>query len=120
MKLRPYNHAFLIICGALTSIISVHAQEGRGQTEMEAVIKETPRNEPDPILSSESESRNVNKVSPPAVSTVSTKEAPRDSIQVKITKPTKSSEKDHKEEDPLSFNFLYYIIEKFKLSDIIE
>lgn len=35
-------------------------------------------------------------------------------------KPQKEVEKPRKEEDPLSFNFLYYIIEKFKLSDIVE
>jgi hypothetical protein len=34
---------------------------------------------------------------------------------VKPTKPTKAADKD-----PLTFNFLYYIIEKFKLSDLIE
>lgn len=53
----------------------------------------------------------------------------RDSAQVQLKtiqpaqKPVnKSPEKSTKEkqEDPLSFNFLYYIIEKFKLSDIIE
>jgi hypothetical protein len=97
--------------------ISLSAQEGRGQ-DVEPIVKETPSNEPDPILSSESESRNLNKVVPPVVPA---KEAVRDSVQVKITKPTsKSVEKDQKGEDPLSFNFLYYIIEKFKLSDIIE
>lgn len=97
--------------------VSVSAQEGRGH-DVDPLVKETPANEPDPILSSESESRNLNKVTPPVVPA---KETARDSVQVKITKPTtKSSEKDQKGEDPLSFNFLYYIIEKFKLSDIIE
>jgi hypothetical protein len=38
-----------------------------------------------------------------------------------IEKPQKEDEKVQKEEDdPLSFNFLYYIIEKFKFSDIVE
>jgi hypothetical protein len=95
--------------------VAVSAQEGRGQ-DVEPMAKEAPHNEPDPILSSESESRNL-KVTPPVVSV---REAARDSVQVKITKPTSKAEKDQKEEDPLSFNFLYYIIEKFKLSDIIE
>ena len=117
MKLRPYYYWFLVLCCALMCSISVSAQEGRGQ-DAEPVVKESTHNEVDPILSSESESRNLNKVTPPVIST---KEAVRDSIQVKITKPTtKTTEKDSKEEDPLSFNFLYYIIEKFKLSDIIE
>ena len=117
MRLRPFKYAFLMMGWALISSISVHAQEGRAQVENEPVVKDAPRNEPDPILSSESESRNSNKVTPPIVST---KETQRDSVQVKFTKPVKSTEKDQKEEDPLSFNFLYYIIGKFKLSDIIE
>lgn len=38
-----------------------------------------------------------------------------------LEKPQKEDEKvQKKEDDPLSFNFLYYIIEKFKLSDIVE
>ncbi len=39
-----------------------------------------------------------------------------------VEKPLKEEEKVQKkeEEDPLSFNFLYYIIEKFKFSDIVE
>jgi hypothetical protein len=50
----------------------------------------------------------------------------RDSTsQPKLTKPVsvpaKVIEKNQKtEEDPLSFNFLYYIIEKFKMSDMIQ
>jgi len=117
MKLRPYMYAFLGMCCALMCSMTVSAQEGRPQGEFETA-KETPRNEPDPILSSESESRPANKVTLPLVTT---KETSRDSIQVKITKPTaKTAEKEEKEEDPLSFNFLYYIIGKFKLSDIIE
>jgi hypothetical protein len=38
-----------------------------------------------------------------------------------VEKSQKDEEKVEKEEDdPLSFNFLYYIIEKFKISDIVE
>ncbi|HMV07809.1 MAG TPA: hypothetical protein PK325_02325 [Cyclobacteriaceae bacterium] len=39
-----------------------------------------------------------------------------------VEKAPKEDEKLQKkeEEDPLSFNFLYYIIEKFKFSDIVE
>lgn len=120
MRLRPFKYAFLVMGWALICSISVHAQEGRAQVETEPVVKDAPRNEPDPILSSESESRNSNKVAPPIVST---KETARDSVQlnqVKFSKPVKAAEKEQKEEDPLSFNFLYYIIGKFKLSDIIE
>jgi hypothetical protein len=91
------------------------AQEGR--MDADPVLKETPRTaEPDPVLSSESESRSSKTVQP----AITVKESPRDSVQVKVTKPSKATEKEEKEEDPLSFNFMYYIIGKFKLSDIIE
>jgi hypothetical protein len=119
MRLRPSNNAILLfVCFTLVSAISVKAQEDRSQAEIEAATRETFRNEPDPILTSESESRIPSKItSMPS----STREIPRDSaVQVKTIKPVKSAEKVEKEEDPLSFNFLYYIIEKFKMSDIIE
>ena|SRR5690242_4516512 len=116
MRLRPYKQAFLVMGWALICSISVSAQEGKGQMDTEPVVKEAPHSDPDPTLNTESDTRNINKVTPPAVLP---KETLRDSIQVKITKPTKTTEKGQ-EEDPLSFNFLYYIIGKFKLSDIIE
>lgn len=54
------------------------------------------------------------------------RENPRDSLAVKplaIAKP-KSSEatnnKNKTQEEPLSFNFLYYIIQKFKGSDVVD
>lgn len=74
-------------------------------------------NDPDPIIVSDSETKIVNKPTP----IVTSKETQRDSVQVRPSTTIKSSEKiQEKEEDPLSFNFLYYIIEKFKLSDVIE
>ena len=117
MKLKPYIVAGLLMCWALTCSTMAHAQEGKMQQDADPVLKDVPRNEPDPLLSSESESRSTKNVLP----ATTTKETPRDSAQqVKFTKPAKASEKEEKEEDPLSFNFLYYIIGKFKLSDIIE
>lgn len=117
MRLKPTNSAFLLtLCCTLVLAFSVNAQEDKSQAEIEAAAKEALRNEPDPILTSESDSRLVKPLPIPA----STKEIQRDSIQVKTVKPIKSPEKTQEEEDPLSFNFLYYIIGKFKLSDIIE
>jgi len=106
------------VCLTLVPAISVQAQEDKTQAEIEAAARESLRNDPDLILSSESDSRVLNKTTPlPS----STREIPRDSsIQVKTIKSVKSAERAQKEEDPLSFNFLYYIIEKFKMSDIIE
>jgi hypothetical protein len=37
----------------------------------------------------------------------------------KTTRPKSNPEKDE-DEDALSFNFLYYIIQKFKYSDIVD
>ncbi|HNP07241.1 MAG TPA: hypothetical protein PKN99_06425 [Cyclobacteriaceae bacterium] len=46
----------------------------------------------------------------------------RDSVSVKATKAkaSKKSPDGKKEEDALSFNFLYYIIQKYKISDIVD
>ena len=118
MRLRPFNSVFLLLVFmTLVCSIPLNAQEGRAQAEIEGITKETPRVDPEPISVSESESRTTGKTTP---SIVAPKET-RDSVQVKSVKPVKPIEKSQKEEeDPLSFNFLYYIIEKFKLSDIIE
>lgn len=43
----------------------------------------------------------------------------RDSVAVTRPAPSKKQEK-HPTEDVLKFNFLYYIIQRFKFSDIIE
>ena len=117
MRLRPTNSAFqLFLCSALTFslAVSAQAQEDKSQAEIEATSKEILKNEPDLTLPSESDSRVTKPVAVP------TREIQRDSTQTKFIKPVKAAEKPEKEEDPLSFNFLYYIIEKFKLSDIME
>lgn len=111
MRLKPSICAIFIVCSTLAYSHPVDAQEGKAQPEIEVTSL---RSDPDPVLI-ESESR----ASKPTSLVV--KEAPRDSAQIKLAKPFKSIEKVQKEEeDPLSFNFLYYIIEKFKMSDIIE
>jgi len=52
-------------------------------------------------------------------STISTN---RDSIAIKAAKArvSKKPTDEKKEEDALSFNFLYYIIQKYKISDIVD
>ena len=40
--------------------------------------------------------------------------------KVKSDNANKSSSAEKKDEDPLSFNFLYFIIQKFKISDIVD
>ena len=111
MRLRPSICAFVVMCWALTYSYVVDAQEGKSTPEID--VPSGIKSDPDPVLG-DPESK-TSKFTAPAV-----KEAPRDSIQIKPVKPFKPAEKAEKEEDPLSFNFLYYIIEKFKMSDIIE
>lgn len=41
-------------------------------------------------------------------------------VPAKILKQDKNSRKEKDEEDALSFNFLYYMIQKFKMSDLID
>ncbi|MEQ9412920.1 MAG: hypothetical protein RIF39_03780, partial [Cyclobacteriaceae bacterium] len=45
----------------------------------------------------------------------------RDSVAIKAkARVSKKTSDDKKEEDALSFNFLYYIIQKYKISDIVD
>lgn len=103
---------FLLLAGLTSLATCVKAQESR------------PFPEPDIIIIKENKAEHT--VSEPESNTISTVRPQRDSAHVillkPIVKPSKFGEKAGKEkqEDPLSFNFLYYIIEKFKLSDIIE
>jgi hypothetical protein len=111
MRLKPSICAF-IGCWALALSFPLVAQEGKPQPDVETTggLRTDPE-----LIPTEPEGRN-NKL---PVSTV--KEVVRDSVQTKTLKqPLKPVEKTEKEADPLSFNFLYYIIEKFKMSDIIE
>lgn len=101
----------------------VSAQEG-GSIDPPDPVKEnhksdSHKSDSEGTLGLESEIR-TNKPAVVIPATKETKEVQRDSSQVKMLKPIKPSEKARKTEDPLSFNFLYYIIEKFKLSDMIE
>lgn len=122
MRLKPAKCAILLVlCWTLLGSIPLTAQEeksdgGEAEAIAKEVQKEAQRSDPDPVLNSESELKNK-----PSTPVSAAKEIHRDTtLQTKPIKPVKTVEKTQKEEDPLSFNFLYYIIEKFKLSDIIE
>jgi hypothetical protein len=116
MILKPSNRAFLILLVGACCFGTVNAQEGRLDSEAASVREPAKTDGDGGSVTFEAESKTSPK---PTVAPV--KESTRDSIQVKTSiKPVKTPEKPQKEEDPLSFNFLYYIIEKFKLSDMIE
>ncbi|MFZ2906691.1 MAG: hypothetical protein WAZ98_10855 [Cyclobacteriaceae bacterium] len=119
MHLKPPDKTVIIVFLALLLTLPVYAQEDRSQQpDVDPTLKEIPQYETDPTLGGEA----GNKAVTPAPAPVVIKDTPRDSDSVLIKQPTKqqSGGKVEKEADPLSFNFLYYIIEKFKLSDMIE
>jgi hypothetical protein len=99
---------FILLTSIGGMLNPVNAQENRPYQEPDVIVKYIKID----ITSPESEPVTVTRPQ-------------RDSVQVIVKpapKPIKATEKSTKDkhEDPLSFNFLYYIIEKFKLSDIIE
>lgn len=116
MKLKPANRLFpILVMGIFMSVPAIgQDQEERTPMEIDASLKDI--RDPEP---GESESKTESKVVSKPISTISVL---RDSVsQTKFVKPaSKSTDKSQKSEDPLSFNFLYYIIEKFKMSDMIE
>ena len=108
----------LIVLAALSLIaFSLKAQEGQSINEPpESTHREVIQDE-GKILNDDHATQAVNI---------------RDSIQAvprvnpvqhnRAAKPDaqKSNRKENQEEDALSFNFLYYMIQKFKLSDLID
>lgn len=48
------------------------------------------------------------------------REAGTTNVRPKSDSAAKPSSSERTEEDPLSFNFLYFIIQKFKISDIVD
>ncbi len=62
----------------------------------------------------------------PLIFELEIKASKKDSVQIKIAQPATKSKSDlakpssSKEDDALSFNFLYYIIQKFKISDLVD
>jgi hypothetical protein len=96
-------------------IFNANAQEG------------TPNNEiPDIIFNQELQEEKPYHYDPPATSTDKNAQSREVLISTSKTSKSKSGEGSKnpalkpEEEDALSFNFLYYIIQKFKISDIVE
>lgn len=110
-----------------TLLLSFNAQAQEGKPILDPETSKESRTDNDPVLGESAEGRS-NRTLTSTVSTAEGSVVVRDS-ELKAAKPaTKPAEKLQKEEekaqkkegDPLSFNFLYYIIEKFKLSDFVE
>lgn len=131
MKIKLHHIFFLVMIAASATISSAFAQDS-GNQEYEVIDTDRERNERDKIISSpgESDTRYSSKVSSAPVT--------KDSILINTVQPTISAskpktekvtpaakpliEKDAKDQDDsiLSFNFLYYIIQKYKLQDIVD
>jgi hypothetical protein len=113
-KLQPILIATVVLSGLL--YYSANAQEGHNETP-EKEIRELSGHpelnlDDDKTLILESEQQKPGNH--PAIKEAGT--------SIKVTSKSKS-EKAHNEkgeEDALSFNFLYYIIGKFKISDILD
>lgn len=126
MKLKTC-HTALLAAVLFTLLVPFNAfsQDSRAGLDAENAVKDPTKQDQDiPIGSENFENRSnlKNTTSSTASETVVVREAEIKKPAPKaIDKPQKDSEKAQKqEEDPLSFNFLYYIIEKFKFTDIVE
>jgi hypothetical protein len=109
-NLLPHAGLFLIV------LLLLGAQPILAQDELGAPRESQPAqnelNQDIPDLDSKTNSKS-------AVSSSSGRETTRDSVAVKPT-VSKKTESKTQEEDILSYNFLYYIIQRFKLSDIVD
>lgn len=114
---QKYLHSLVVVI-ALSGLLaySVQAQENIPIDPQEKEIKEL-NNHPelnlddDKTLLLESEDQKPNASQPILKEAVTSKSAKSKS---------EKAHADKEEEDALSFNFLYYIIQKFKISDIVD
>jgi hypothetical protein len=129
MKLKSFDSAlvltvFLTLLGSFSASAQDEKVHFDSENPTKEAVKENPKNDQDPGIASESLEVKGQK----NFSTVPAQEPILRDSELKhaktlpkaVEKSVKEEEKAQKEEDPLSFNFFYYIIEKFKLSDIIE
>lgn len=125
MKLKTCHTALLTaVLFALLMPLGAFAQESRAGLEDNLPKDSAKQDQESPSGSENIENRSnfKNTSAAAGTETVSVRDAEiKKQVSKSIEKPQKDAEKAQKqEEDPLSFNFLYYIIEKFKLSDIVE
>jgi hypothetical protein len=116
--LQKYLHSLVVLI-ALSGLLvySVQAQENLPIDPQEKEIKEL-NNHPELNLDDDKTLLLESEGQKPSSSQPIQKEA------VTVNKSAKSksdkAQPDKEEEDALSFNFLYYIIQKFKISDIVD
>lgn len=114
MKLN-LSHLLALVTFILTfsAVSPVFAQDGAPANEYpELSPLQDPTIKEDKPLLYEPEGKSTQKEQ--TVNTTTTSSKPK----AKTSEPAKAASKN--EEDALSFNFLYYIIQKFKISDIVD
>jgi hypothetical protein len=112
-KFSPFL-IFLFALGILAGF-TAHAQEVDPVNNDEKEIKEELSSHPELNLNEDK----TLIVEPEQKSTLNHPVSKETTPSAKTTKPKSNPEKDE-DEDALSFNFLYYIIQKFKYSDIVD
>lgn len=116
MKLN-LSHLLALVTFILTvsAVSSASAQDGAPANEYpELSPLQDPTVKEDKPLLYEPEGKSSQKEQP--INTTTTSSAKQ---KVKTSEPSKTADSKN-EEDALSFNFLYYIIQKFKISDIVD
>jgi hypothetical protein len=129
MKIRLHHILILIFVASLGVVSSAHAQEF-GLPEMDITEPENGGVDREKIMTSPGEadnrysSKSSTTTNTPTDSAATTSAAPVPTPKIKAEKQPPAIkpavEKQSKEEDDsiLSFNFLYYLIQKYKLQDI--
>lgn len=136
MRLKP-SHIYLVLIAVLVSVTYSFAQEA-GSPVLEGMESEKQSNNGGEIIiytDGEGSAQRVQTttMSPPSApnSTQSTATSPRESSSNSKTttgqaKPKSAQQKQAEEEEAkpedsvLGFNFLYYIFQKYKMSDIVD
>lgn len=127
LKLLPLALVFWVFC--MSAMEEVHAQEaGAPFSETEDSGSEVEHGDQSSIIepspydtnlrhtgSSNSDSISQTSSSAQSLSATSVGGAPS-----KVTSTPTSNKEESQDEDVLTFNFLYYIIQKFKMSDIVD
>jgi hypothetical protein len=111
------SHLLALVTFILTvaAVSSAAAQDGAPVNEIPELgpLYQDPNSKEDKPLLYEPEGKSSQKEQP-----VNTPTATPLKAKAKTAEPAKAPSKT--EEDALSFNFLYYIIQKFKISDIVD
>lgn len=130
MKIK-IHYILLLTCIAFTAAIHSTFAQDSSVTDFEAVDSERDRIENDRIINSpgEGDTRYVPRNPTSGQNTTSRDSViarpglPATSLKPKTEQPAKSEKPNQPKQDDdsiLSFNFLYYIIQKYKLQDIID